>query len=69
MLPGIAPKTRSLIEAVHEVTALPLCVWASLRRMIEDRDFLERKRRSYPLLSANPCTAWPSRRSTTRWST
>jgi len=33
---------RSLIEAVHEVTALPLCVVGLTQEMIEDRDFLER---------------------------
>jgi carboxyvinyl-carboxyphosphonate phosphorylmutase len=42
MLPGIAPKTRSLIEAVHEVTDLPLCVVGLTQEMIEDRGYLER---------------------------
>jgi 2-methylisocitrate lyase-like PEP mutase family enzyme len=42
MLPGIAPKTRSIIEAVHEVTDLPLCVVGLTQEMIEDRDYLER---------------------------
>jgi carboxyvinyl-carboxyphosphonate phosphorylmutase len=42
MLPGVAPKTTSLIEAVHGVTDLPLCVVGLTQEMIEDRDFLQR---------------------------
>lgn len=41
MLPGIAAKTRSLIEAVHAVTDLPLCVVGLTQEMIEDVAFLE----------------------------
>jgi 2-methylisocitrate lyase-like PEP mutase family enzyme len=41
MLPGVAPKSRSLIEAVHSVTDLPLCVVGLTQEMIHDPEFLD----------------------------
>jgi oxaloacetate decarboxylase len=44
MLPGVAPKTRSVIDAVHAVTDLPLCVVGLTQEMAHDREFLDRNR-------------------------
>jgi len=44
MIPGIALKTRPLIEAVHEASALPLCVVGLSQEMAADHDFLAKNR-------------------------
>ena len=40
MLPGVAPKTRALIEAVHGATGMPLCVVGLTQDMMQDPEFL-----------------------------
>jgi carboxyvinyl-carboxyphosphonate phosphorylmutase len=40
MLPGVAPKPRALIEAVHGATGMPLCVVGLTQDMMQDREFL-----------------------------